>query len=333
MDRKMLIAAVVAVAVIAIAATLLLLPDSKANGISYDGNGGTFDGSGTLSTDSTTVGDTVPVRQGYDFLSWNSARDGSGDAYSPGDVIGSPVTLYAQWGSTMTYIKAADGPRIYDGLNPLGETKTLPAEGELTLGYMGKTTPIGIGFTGNSFAHYDNGVLFEWKAVFHSDSGVEPQVICYVDDGLYYIKIRHSGSFTLAFEESSVDYLADYDDYAVLSFDVRSDGTPETYRLIYSYTGRDGVLREYDYELVPGGEYLVAGLSNTVGIKIASTDTEWSLTRGIFSNADKNVTFTCSTHPTSGGSFAMMSGCPYFSFNYETYKGPSVTAIEALYAG
>lgn len=333
MDRKMLIATVVAVAVIAIAAALLLLPDSKADGITYDGNGGTFDGNGTLSTDSTTVGDAVPVRQGYDFLSWNTARDGSGDSFSSGDIIGSPVTLYAQWGSTLTYVKSADGPRIYDGLNPLGETKSLPAEGELTLGYMGKTFPTGVGFTGNSFAHYDNGVWIEWKAIVHSDSGVEPQAICYLDDGLYYIKIRYSGSFTLAFEESTVDYLVDDDDYARFSFDVQSDGTPETYRLIYSYTGKDGVLREYDYEMVPGGEYLVAGLSNTLGIKVVSSDTEWSSSSNNFSNAGKNIMFTCSTHPTSGGSLELKGGCPYFSFNYETYKIPSVTVVETSYVG
>lgn len=233
----------------------------------------------------------------------------------------------------MTYIRDADGPRIYDGLNPLGETKSLPAAGELTLGYMGKTLPMGVGFTGNSIAHYDNDVLIEWKAIVDSHSGVEPQAICYVEDGLYYIKNRYSGSFTLAFEESTVDYLTDSDDFAVLSFDVESNGAPETYRLMYSYMGKDGVLREFDYELVPGGECLVAGLSNTVGIMVVSSDTEWSLTSSVFNNASKNVAFSCSTHPTSGGSFEMKSGNPYFSFNYKTYKTPGVTAVETPYAG
>ena len=329
----MLIATVVAVAVIAIAAALLLLPDSKADGITYDGNGGTFDGNGTFSSGSTTVGDTVPVRQGYDFLSWNTARDGSGDAYSSGDALGGPVTLYAQWGSTLTYIKTADGPRVYDGMNLLESTKSLPAEGEVTLAYSGNPLPMGVGFIGDGFAHYEDGVFVEWKVIVHSDSGVEPQVICHVDDGLYYIKIRYSGSFTLAFEESTVDYLADGEDYARLSFDVQSDGTPETYRLIYSYTGKDGVLREYDYEMVPGGEYLVAGLSNTLGIKVVSSDTEWSSSSNNFSNAGKNIMFTCSTHPTSGGSLELKGGCQYFSFNYETYKIPSVTVVETSYVG
>ena len=127
--------------------------------------------------------------------------------------------------------------------------------------------------------------------------------------------------------------LVDDDDYARFSFDVQSDGTPETYRLIYSYTGKDGVLREYDYEMVPGGEYLVAGLSNTLGIKVVSSDTEWSSSSNNFSNAGKNIMFTCSTHPTSGGSLELKGGCPYFSFNYETYKIPSVTVVETSYVG
>ena len=130
MDKKIAIAAVAVIAVVVIAGVLHSLnkEDDKVV-ITFDGNGGTFDGNGTLSSGSTIVGDTVPVRQGYDFLSWNTARDGSGDAYSSGDALDRPVTLYAQWGSTMTYIKATDWPRIYDGDDLLGSTKSLPAAG------------------------------------------------------------------------------------------------------------------------------------------------------------------------------------------------------------
>lgn len=51
--------------------------------------------------DQTAVlSDTVPVREGYGFLEWNTLPDGSGTAYLPGAEIGpvfSDINLYAQW--------------------------------------------------------------------------------------------------------------------------------------------------------------------------------------------------------------------------------------------
>lgn len=51
----------------------------------------------------------VPTRTGYQFLGWNTAPDGTGTAYQPGQTVGpfySDLTVYAQWRQvehTLTY--------------------------------------------------------------------------------------------------------------------------------------------------------------------------------------------------------------------------------------
>lgn len=55
--------------------------------------------------DQTAVlSEAIPVREGYDFLEWNTLPDGSGTAYQPGAEIGpvfSDINLYAQWKISM----------------------------------------------------------------------------------------------------------------------------------------------------------------------------------------------------------------------------------------
>lgn len=53
----------------------------------------------------TTVCADAPTRDGYKFTVWNTAQDGSGTKYAPGESItlSASVTLYAQW---LPYIKA-----------------------------------------------------------------------------------------------------------------------------------------------------------------------------------------------------------------------------------
>ena len=41
--------------------------------------------------------------EGYLFIAWNTARDGSGTSYAPGDTISSNTTLYAVWRLPNTY--------------------------------------------------------------------------------------------------------------------------------------------------------------------------------------------------------------------------------------
>ena len=75
-------------------------------GVKFDANGG----SGQMSTQTVEYGTKATLtknvfhRTGYTFAGWNTARDGSGDAYGDGHAIenataeaGGSVTLYAQW--------------------------------------------------------------------------------------------------------------------------------------------------------------------------------------------------------------------------------------------
>jgi uncharacterized repeat protein (TIGR02543 family) len=76
--------------------------------VTYNGNentGGTapVDGSSPYSPGSsvTILDDGSLVKSGYDFTGWNTATDGSGTNYSPGDtfIINANTILYAQWGA------------------------------------------------------------------------------------------------------------------------------------------------------------------------------------------------------------------------------------------
>lgn len=46
--------------------------------------------------------------EGYVFIAWNTARDGSGTNYAPGDTISSNTTLYAVWRLSNTYTVKED---------------------------------------------------------------------------------------------------------------------------------------------------------------------------------------------------------------------------------
>ncbi len=78
--------------------------------ISYNANGGS--GAPTAETknygEPLTLSSTVPTRTGYTFTGWNTASNGSGSTYKPGDSYteNAAATLYAQWTAnqyTITY--------------------------------------------------------------------------------------------------------------------------------------------------------------------------------------------------------------------------------------
>ncbi len=50
-------------------------------------------------SDTLNIPDTVPTKSGLHFVGWNTAEDGTGDAYMPGETIRlyESKTLYAQW--------------------------------------------------------------------------------------------------------------------------------------------------------------------------------------------------------------------------------------------
>jgi hypothetical protein len=72
--------------------------------VNYHANGGTgshTDPGITLFDDYRvrTLADTGITRDGFRFMSWNTAPDGSGITYMPGDplTVAADVNLYAQW--------------------------------------------------------------------------------------------------------------------------------------------------------------------------------------------------------------------------------------------
>lgn len=69
--------------------------------VSYNANGGTGAPASQQKIWGSilTLSSTIPTRDGYEFLYWNTASDGSGRTYNPGDLYGddADVTLYAIW--------------------------------------------------------------------------------------------------------------------------------------------------------------------------------------------------------------------------------------------
>jgi autotransporter-associated beta strand protein len=112
--------------------------------VTYDGNGS--DG-GTVPTDGaspytfgatvTTLGTGTMTRVGYSYLSWNTAADGSGTSYNPGETfaITNHTTLYARWlavGSyTLTYHGNGhtSGTAPVDGASPYNGGATVTVQG------------------------------------------------------------------------------------------------------------------------------------------------------------------------------------------------------------
>lgn len=71
--------------------------------LSYDLNGSEDEQTADFATVKCVIEAEVtteqPVRKGYSFVGWNTAKDGSGTSYAVGDKVelSAPVTLYAQW--------------------------------------------------------------------------------------------------------------------------------------------------------------------------------------------------------------------------------------------
>ena len=119
--------------------------------LSYNANGGT----GVMTPDSRFGEGTVKVsangfeREGYDFTGWNTAADGKGKAYKPGDELklAESLTLYAQWNKIVTYtVTYTDGvdnvilfpDQVYSGLK----------RGDPTPGFVGDPVRRGYRFVG-----------------------------------------------------------------------------------------------------------------------------------------------------------------------------------------
>lgn len=77
--------------------------EEKAYDLSYDLNGSEDKQPADFATVECVTGTEVatdqPIRGGYSFEGWNTAKDGSGTSYAAGDKVelAAPMTLYAQW--------------------------------------------------------------------------------------------------------------------------------------------------------------------------------------------------------------------------------------------
>lgn len=77
--------------------------EEKAYDLSYDLNGSedkqTAEFAAVKCVTEATVTADKPVRKGYSFVGWNTAKDGSGTSYAADATVelSAPVTLYAQW--------------------------------------------------------------------------------------------------------------------------------------------------------------------------------------------------------------------------------------------
>ena len=109
--------------------------EEKAYDLSYDLNGSEDKQTVGLATvehvTETEVTAEQPVRKGYSFVGWNTAKDGSGTSYAAGDKVelSAPVTLFAQWKKDEPAPKPSDN-------KPANKTKAnkqaLPKTGDAT---------------------------------------------------------------------------------------------------------------------------------------------------------------------------------------------------------
>ena len=81
--------------------------------VTYNANSGTGapDAQEKLENIDLVLSSTVPTRDGYAFIGWNTAADGSGDSYAAGATYAAnaSVTLYAQWGAIYAVTFDANG--------------------------------------------------------------------------------------------------------------------------------------------------------------------------------------------------------------------------------
>lgn len=159
---------------------------SKIHTLSYDGNGGIGLPTKIVKYSSEfTVGNKVPIKEGYVFLGWNTQKDGTGTRYIPGSniTISEDTILYAQWGT------------LFDATNDyqIGETITLTSD----LNYECTTNGA------YKLIHFkDNSTIdFNGKTVYVDNSAVKNGNINFMGNNLtikngYYSVVPDTGGRT-----------------------------------------------------------------------------------------------------------------------------------------
>ncbi|MBV9492601.1 MAG: IPTL-CTERM sorting domain-containing protein [Acidobacteria bacterium] len=135
--------------------------------VTYNGNGNT---GGAPPTDNPHgPGETVTVlgpgsltRTGYTFAGWNTANDGSGTTYAPGNTFTMPandVTLYALW-TINSYTVTYDGNGNTGGTAPVDPGNPHNYNSAVTVLGPGSLTRTGYTFTGWNTAANGSGTAF-----------------------------------------------------------------------------------------------------------------------------------------------------------------------------
>lgn len=115
--------------------------EEKAYDLSYDLNGSEDKQTAVFDTvervTETEITAEQPVRKGYSFVGWNTAKDGSGTSYAAGNKVelSAPVTLFAQWKKDEPAPKPSDNkPADKPADKPANKTKAnkqaLPKTGD-----------------------------------------------------------------------------------------------------------------------------------------------------------------------------------------------------------
>ena len=222
--------------------------------IAYSNNGG----SGTLPAANATYGVAIPASRtgeaitndGYTFVNWNTAADGSGTSFAPGDnllnlttVQGATVTLYAQWAPVTYYV-------IY---NPNGGTGEIP---QMTMTY-GVAAQLAAGsFTRDGYS------FVNWNTQANG-SGASYSALQSVQN----LATEQGATVTMFAQWTPVQYTATFhsnggDSVDPITFTVVSDDTPlpNTLRSGYAFQGW------FDNAQLTGNAYAVIA-SGTIGDK------------------------------------------------------------------
>ena len=157
-----------------VTAAFSLIPGVITYTVTFDGNGGTPTSTDVVVMEGESV-DPLPTvtRDGYDFVEWNTASDGSGDTFTNSTPVIADITVYAIWQPTsVTYytVTFIDGTTTYatrtvadgqsvGGAMPANPTKT----GYTFVGWNTQSDGQGSVFTSGTVVTGDITVYAVWQ--------------------------------------------------------------------------------------------------------------------------------------------------------------------------
>lgn len=146
--------------------------------ISYNSNGGSGAPAGECFIGSFTIPEETPSRTGCVFLNWNSASDGSGQSFAPGETVTADgsFTLYAMW---------APGEDAWDA-----DLRALYDEGVILEGYVKNEagiTSLYIEISGAEGVVYTNSAALRANDAEPGSLLLDPPVV--LEPGQYSVKL------------------------------------------------------------------------------------------------------------------------------------------------